>query len=299
MNESASPSPVSDRSESTTSVLDSRGVLTVLALDHRDSLRVEFDAENPDSVAASALTQFKQDVLDCFGSRPSGVMLDPEYSINQIWTQGKVADGVGAFCALEAQGYLGDPDVLVNELFWTPAQAVQANATAAKLLILYRPDRGEVTERQESLVRSVVADCAEVGLPLFVEPVPYEIADVNDREEVVVRSAERIGALGPDVIKMPFPSAADTPERWHAACRRLNSASAVPWAVLSWGAKFEVFVGQVEAACNNGASGFMAGRAIWAEAVLAPNRAEVLTDIALGRFSQLVDATANARGIEL
>jgi tagatose 1,6-diphosphate aldolase len=293
------PNPEPNTGEPEVSVLDSRGVLTVLALDHRDSLRVEFDAENPDAVEASELTKFKQDVLDCFGSRPSGVMLDPEYSISQIWAKGRVAPGVGAFCALEAQGYLGDPDVVVNELMWTPAQAVEAKATAAKLLILYRPDRGKVTERQESLVTEVVADCAEVGLPLFVEPVPYEIADVDDREDVVVRSAERIGALGPDVIKMPFPSASDTPERWEAACSRLDSASDVPWAVLSWGARFEVFVGQVQAACDNGASGFMAGRAIWAEAVLAPNRGEVLNDVALGRFARLVDATSNARGIKL
>ncbi len=282
-----------------TTVLDERGVLTVLALDHRDSLRVEFDAVDPDSVRPQVLTQFKQDVLDCFGSRPSGVMLDPEYSINEIWNQGKVAAGVGAFCALEAQGYLADPDVLVNDLFWTPAQAAAANATAAKLLILYRPDRGEATAHQDRLVSSVVAQCSEVGLPLFVEPVPYEVANVEDREEVVVRSAERIGSLGPDVIKMPFPSDGASPQRWDAACQRLDSATDVPWAVLSWGASFEVFIGQVEAASNNGASGFMAGRAIWKEAVLAPNRSEVLNEIALSRFDQLVEATRNARPISL
>lgn len=282
-----------------TSVTDDRGVLTVLALDHRDSLRVEFDPDNPDSVEAGALTQFKQDVLDCFGSRPSGVMLDPEYSISQIWTEGKVAAGVGAFCALEAQGYLGDPEVLVNELFWTPVQAAQAKATAAKLLILYRPDRGEVTARQDELVSSVIGQCRAVGLPLFVEPVPYEVKDGHDREEVVVRSAERIGALGPDVIKMPFPSVAESPDRWDSACARLDSSTDVPWAVLSWGAPFEIFIGQVEAACNNGASGFMAGRAIWREAVLASNRSEVLRDLAIPRFESLVQATENARPIEL
>jgi tagatose 1,6-diphosphate aldolase len=282
-----------------TSVLDSRGVLTVLALDHRDSLRVEFDSENPDAVDAQELTQFKLDVLDVFGSRPSGVMLDPEYSIHQIWARGKVAPGVGAFCALEAQGYLGDPSARSNELFWTPAQAAEVNATAAKLLILYRPDRGEITAAQDALVADVVDQCNAVGLPLFVEPVPYEVSDFADREETVVRSAERIGALGPDVIKMPFPSATQSPDRWEAACQRLDAATDVPWAVLSWGAPFEDFIGQVQVACDNGASGFMAGRAIWDEAVLSTDRQAVLTDVAVPRFDSLVAATANAAPIEL
>lgn len=281
------------------SVLDARGVLTVLALDHRDSLRVEFDAADPDLVDDSELVDFKQEVLDVFGTRPSGVMLDPEYSIAQIWMRGKVAPGVGVLCALEAQGYLGDPNARLNELFWTPTQAQAANASAAKLLLLYRPDRGEITERQDALVRDVVQQCAAVGLPLFVEPVPYDLTDVADREDVVIRSAERLGMLGPNVIKMPFPSSGDTPERWDEACRRLDSATDIPWAVLSWGARFEIFVEQVESACRNGAAGFMAGRAIWREAVLADNRKEILTEVALPRFDMLVEATSAARGFQL
>ena len=164
---------------------------------------------------------------------------------------------------------------------------------------MYRPDRGEITAAQDALVAEVVDQCKAAGLPLFVEPVPYEVLDVADREETVVRSAERIGALGPDVIKMPFPSATHSPDRWQAACQRLDAATDVPWAVLSWGAPFDDFIGQVQVACDNGASGFMAGRAIWAEAVLSPDRHAVLTEVALTRFDSLVAATANAVPIEL
>jgi tagatose 1,6-diphosphate aldolase len=278
-------------------LLDDRGLLTVLALDHRDSLRVAFDPVAPDSVAESDLVSFKLDVVDALGSLPSAVMLDPELSIDQILRAGRLPDGVGSLCALEAQGYLGDPSVQVNHLLegWSPRRAREVGASAAKLLVLYRPDRGRVTGAQDELIAGVVAECAEVGLPLFVEPVPYEIESVEDRENTIVRSAERIAALGPDVIKMPFPSAADTPDRWDSACRRVADAIDTPWAVLSWGAPFETFVRQTESACRNGCSGFMAGRAIWGDAIHAPDRSGRLATVAVERFAALVAATDDGR----
>jgi len=278
---------------------DDLGRLCVLALDHRDSLRVEFDADSPDSVPIDTLVQFKLDVIEAFGDRPSAVMLDPELSIDQVLVAGRLPGGVGSLCALEAQGYLGDPEARTNRLLpgWSPQRAADVGASAAKLLILYRPDRGDATRAQEDLVREVVDGCGAAGLPVFVEPVPYDVTDVDDRERTVINSAERIGALGPDVIKMPFPSAADTPQRWDDACRRLDEVTAQPWAVLSWGAPFDVFHDQVLAACANGCAGFMAGRAIWREAIDSPDRATTLTDLALPRFDRLVDACAEARPI--
>ncbi|TLZ81010.1 MAG: hypothetical protein E6K11_03900, partial [Methanobacteriota archaeon] len=49
-------------------------------------------------------------------------------------------------------------------------------------------------------------------------------------------------------------------------CDRLSRSTKVPWVVLSAGADFEVFRGLVEIACQRGASGFLAGRAIWKDA---------------------------------
>jgi tagatose 1,6-diphosphate aldolase len=274
-------------------LLDDRGRFTVLAIDHRDSLRVEFSRDDPAGVPLETLVQFKLDVIEAFGERPSAVMLDPELSIDQVLCAGRLPPGVGSLCALEAQGYLDRPEVATNTLLegWSPQRAKAVGASAAKLLVLYRPDRGAITEAQDDLIRSVVDDCAAVGLPLFVEPVPYDIVDVDDREHTVVASAERIAALGPDVVKMPFPSAADHPERWEAACRRVHEAIDIPWAVLSWGAPFEMFVRQTEVACANGCNGFMAGRAIWGDSVHAPDRAAHLAAVAIPRFEALVAAT--------
>lgn len=265
----------------------------MLAVDHRDALRVEFDADAPDDVPVDTLVQFKRDVITELGPMASAVMVDPDYSVDQILRQGQVPDGVGSLYALEAQGYLGSGSK-VNELAHMPAEAVEAGASAGKLLILYRSDAGADTRAQDDLVRKTVELCHEVDLPIFVEPVPYDVVDVDDRERQVLESAERISALGPDVIKMPFPSSNDDVDRWDAACQRVNEIVSQPWAVLSWGAPFEIFVKQVEAACNNGCSGFMAGRAIWREAVPAIGRADVLQGLGRQRFTQLLDATHGA-----
>lgn len=278
---------------------DGSGRLHVLALDHRDSLRVEFDGDRPRTVPVTDLVRFKVDVVTGFGTRPTAVMLDPELSIEQVLGAGLLPAGVGSLCALEAQGYLGDPEARTNQLLegWSPRRVRDCGASAAKLLVLYRPDRGEATAAQDDLIRATVDACGAAGLPLFVEPVPYDVADADDQERAVIGSAERIARLGPDVIKMPFPAAMDHPERWDGACRRLDEAIDLPWAVLSWGAPFDVFVEQVATACANGCSGFMAGRAIWREAVHSPDRAATVRDVAVPRFEALVAATDGARSV--
>jgi len=59
-------------------------------------------------------------------------------------------------------------------------------------------------------------------------------------------------------------------------CHQLNEASQVPWVILSAGVNFEIFYREVEIACQAGASGFLAGRALWQEATQISSRQERL-----------------------
>ena len=72
----------------------------------------------------------------------------------------------------------------------------------------------------------------------------------------------------------------------------------MPWVLLSAGVDFEQFKPQVQVACACGASGFLAGRAIWKEAAAmsTAERATFLQDVARDRLRQLlVIAAADAR----
>ena len=60
-----------------------------------------------------------------------------------------------------------------------------------------------------------------------------------------------------------------------------------PWVVLSNGVPPERFEAGVAAACRGGASGFLAGRAIWTSALGEDDRAAHLADVSARRLDRL------------
>lgn len=284
------------------------GIFRILAVDHRDSLRVVLDPDEPDSVEPGALTNTKLELIAALGSRASAVMLDPEYSIAQAIVSRALPGDVGFLAAIEEQGYLGDPNARQTTLLdgWSIEKAKRVGATGVKLLVLYRPDAGEVTDRQDALISSVVADCAQHDIPLFLEPLSYSTdpglstdseAFAARRRSIVIGSVERLSALRPDVLKVQFPVdtryESDRAE-WAEACAELDDAAGVPWALLSGGDPYELFRDQVQVACEAGASGFMVGRALWGDYVTAPHdqKESLLNRQVVPRFEELCEIAA-------
>jgi tagatose 1,6-diphosphate aldolase len=56
-------------------------------------------------------------------------------------------------------------------------------------------------------------------------------------------------------------------ETARAACAELDANVDVPWVILSAGVGYADFATQVEISCRAGASGYLAGRSIWRDAV--------------------------------
>jgi tagatose-1,6-bisphosphate aldolase len=284
-------------------VADRRGLFKILAVDHRDSMRTLIDPQSPAAVPSSTLTDIKLAVIRGVGSHPSGLLLDPVYSAAQAIVSQALPGQVGFLCALEEQGYEGGPHARQTTLLadWSVEKAARLGASGIKLLIFYHPDAGEATERQEELVRRVIADCRVHDIPLFLEPLGYPLdpavkADspeyAADRARITIETARRLGAFGPDVLKLPFPVDArhePSPDVWRRAAEQLADACPTPWALLSFGDPFDVFKAQLEAACRAGCSGFMAGRAVWREVITAPadHRAQVVEQFVLPRFGEL------------
>jgi tagatose 1,6-diphosphate aldolase len=138
-----------------------------------------------------------------------------------------------------------------------------------------------------------VAECAKEDIPFFLEPVAYPVGNAKvDRRRIVCDSARRLGALGPDVLKVQFPvdTSIDTdPASWADACAELNESCPVPWALLSGGGSYESFRDQLVVACRAGASGFLVGRALWLEYVTAPiaEQSRILDEVVRPRFFEL------------
>jgi len=275
---------------------DASGAFRVLAIDHRDSLRRFLAPEAPASVTVDDIVALKRTLVRAVSPHATGVMLEPEYSIPSV--VGDLAPGVGFFAALEAQGYLDDPAGAVTSVMpgWSAEAALAAGAECAKLLLPFHPDR-PTADAQVVVAAEIVAECRRVGIPVVLEPLFFGLDDPADRRRVVLTTAERFAALGPDLLKLPFPVdpvlVTDRAERV-AACRAITSVCSQPWAILSGGGSFESFEAQVVDACEGGASGFMVGRALWAEAarVHGAERDRAITELVLPRWKRLVDRTS-------
>ncbi|MEM7033409.1 MAG: tagatose 1,6-diphosphate aldolase [Chloroflexota bacterium] len=282
-----------------------KGIFTILAIDHRDSLRVIINPDDPAGVPSSKLTDIKLAIIDHIAPHATAVMLEPVYNAAQSIATGAMPGNVGFLSALEEQGYLGDPFARETTLLngWSVEKAKRLGASGIKLLLFYHPNAGEAAERQERVVQSVITDCARHDIPLFLEPMSYSLdpkVPINSpefaaqRRYIVIESVRRLGALGPDVLKIQFPYDAsyDSDEAlWQEACQELNETSPVPWALLSGGDPFDVFKAQVKVACEAGCSGFMVGRALWREVIAAaPSEwPAILDQTVLPRFQELAD----------
>jgi tagatose-1,6-bisphosphate aldolase len=279
------------------------GAFAILAADHRDAMRAMIDPAQPGAVPASVLTDLKLDIVRHLAADASAVLLDPVYSAPQAVAAGVLPGRQGLLVALEDQGYLGDPHSRETTLLagWSVEKARRLGASGVKVLLFYHPEASPAAERQERFVQAVVADCQRSELPLFLEPIAYPLQPgmkkespefARDRRRVVVESARRLGALGPDVLKVEFPLDAryhPDPAEWADACAELDAAAPTPWVLLSAGEPFEVFCAQLAVACRAGCAGFAVGRSVWGEATRLPaaERARFLATTARQRLVRL------------
>ena len=262
---------------------DQDGRFSILAVDHRDSLRHFLRPDDPDSITPEELTAMKIELVAGVADLATGVMLEPEYSIPQVIDAGALPQGVGFLAALESQGYLDEPEKSPTAILdgWSIEQAQASGAAAAKLLLAYRPD-GRLAAEQERIGREVVAACHAIGFAIAVEPLFYGLGPGDDRTAIVVETARRFAAMGPDLLKLPYPGTL-------SACEEITDIAAMPWAILSGGGSFDEFADQLAVAAGAGCSGFMAGRALWGEAVKASptDRPAIITELVRPRFARL------------
>ncbi|MHC4165971.1 MAG: tagatose 1,6-diphosphate aldolase [Planctomycetota bacterium] len=253
-----------------------RGTFSVLAVDHRGPLRRTLEEESPEGRSNEALTALKSDIVRNLAPATTAVLLDPETAAGQCVADGSMPAATGLLVALDT-GSTGDPlnrwTALVED--WSVEKTVRMGASGAKMLLYYNPEASEAGER-EALVRKVARDCSRRDIPFFLEPLSYASDGSHgplppeQKRKVVIETARRLVPLGADILKAEFPvDVSIEPDEgvWLDACQELTATSAVPWVLLSAGVSYDTFLQQVRVACEAGASGIMAGRAVWKEAV--------------------------------
>ena len=253
------------------------GRFTMIAMDQRGSLQKMLHPENPKAATYAEMEAVKLGVTRALAPHASGYLLDPEFGVGPAINRFVLPGRTGLLVALETSGYEKQGNWRLTKLLdgWNVEKVKRLGASAAKLLLFFNPDAPrDVVDHQLNVVRAVAEECQRLDLAFVCEPMSYPV-DESEQEfghhkaDTIIRTAEALTPLGLDVLKAEFPGdpkVTPSKEELLKNCERLSHATKVPWVVLSAGADFDVFRGLVDLACRGGASGFLAGRAIWKDA---------------------------------
>jgi tagatose 1,6-diphosphate aldolase len=218
----------------------------------------------------------------------SAMLLDPHYAFPGA--SADLARETGLLLTLEDSIFEETPTGRRSFTIpdWSVEKIKRTGADGVKLLAWYRPDAdAEIIAHQQRLVGSVGEACARYDLPFVFELLTYpfpgeeeytgvEPAAIDRRARHVIESVETFAdrAFGVDLFKLESPippSAVPDPATGRAAemsravglFRDLAASAGRPWVVLSAGAAPDEFRNVLQHAYTAGASGFLAGRAIW------------------------------------
>ncbi len=269
------------------------GALAMLALDQRESLRAMLRAATGSEPSRTDVERFKVQAAGALTPRASAVLLDVETGLGPVNESGAIAPGCGVIVAADrlTQAVGGPVEDTETDDAVLADDAVAGIANAYKLLVIWRPDEGRPA--RERTVKSFLEGCRRRGKPGIVEAIVRAPAgQAFEREEHVDRvleAAEELAAFGPDVYKAEVPTlGAGTDEEITAAARRLSDTVACPWVVLSNGTPADRFADAAVAACRGGASGFLAGRALWAAGMATAGGRAAPVSAAAARLRDLV-----------
>jgi len=282
------------------------GIFTMCAMDHRGSLQ-HIIGEGAE-LSYGEMVERKLELCSHLAPYASAVLLDPVFGAAQCLARGALPKGTGLMVSLEASGYIGGSEQRLTALLddWNVAKIKRMGASAAKFLVYYRPDLIELANKLMDVVEQIGLQCQQYDLPFVVEPLSYPVGEetrnpahyAKIKEQMVLKTARHISNLPIDVLKSEFPG----DPRYNKdnasltdLCRQLDEAAAVPWVVLSAAVDFETFCQEVEIACRGGASGFLAGRAIWQEAMhldKAKERIKFLDTVGADRLKKLNEIAA-------
>lgn len=275
------------------------GAFAMLAVDQREALRNMLAEHTDRPVTDDEVTAFKLEAARILTPHASAVLIDRQFALDQAIEQGVVDADCGLIGSADhfesAHGELVG-EVTIDRLV-DPHDLKRRGAVALKLLVLYRPD--EDPAERIAMTREFIALCADAGLASIIEPVsraPLGGGDWDWNAGVHAAAAE-LGSLGADLYKAEMPQRGQGEEATlHAECERLTAAIDGPWVILSSGVAPEAFPEAVRIACGAGASGFLAGRAVWAPSLGADDIAADLAANAVARLQRLVDVADRSVG---
>jgi len=314
---------------------DEEGKFRMMAIDQRGSLQRMLSkvvGKEPKEIGFEDLATFKKSVVKILSPYSSATLIDPIYGYT--YAAKYFPRNVGLLLATEQTGAeLGGKSGKERKTRlqpgWDVSKTKRAGATAVKLLVYYRGDASpEIVQHQKEIILKVGEDCEKYDLPYVLELVSYPFKEDEDKDslvfakrkpEIVMDYTEEFSKpeYKVDILKIEFPAElkyckefcdgefdgkkrepAYSLSEVESYCKELTRISSVPWVILSAGVKIKEFLVNVKLATDNGASGFLGGRAIWQDAAQyypdVEKMEEWLSTSGVDNFRRLYEASKNA-----
>ncbi|HHD7476592.1 TPA: sulfofructosephosphate aldolase [Klebsiella oxytoca] len=269
------------------------GGFAMLAVDQREAMRLMFAAAGAKlPVTDSVLTDFKVNAAKILSPYASAILVDQQFCYRQVVEQNAVAKNCAMIVAADefipGNGIPVDSVVIDKKI--NPQAVKQEGAKALKLLVLWRSD--EDAQQRLDMVKEFNEVCHTNGLVSIIEPVvrPPRRGDKFDREQAIIEAAKELGDSGADLYKVEMPLyGKGSRQELLTASQRLNENISMPWVILSSGVDEKLFPRSVSIAMTAGASGFLAGRAVWSSVIGLPDTELMLRDVSVPKLQRLGD----------
>jgi len=266
---------------------DANGVFKMTAVDQRPPIKNPIAAHlGVDEAPWDEVARFKGLLVETLQDQSTAMLLDPHYAIPHAIdrlspTKGLIVTLEDSLFRETAGGRLSS-----NIDDWSVAKIKRMGGDAVKVLAWYRPDAApEVCRIQQDYVKRIGEACVRYDIPFLFELLVYPLASDADqtREYVEMKGKKADDVLGSveefakpdygvDVFKLESPvnaEDADGSAEVQAVFDEMGRLAGRPWVMLSAGAGKPEFRKVLAHAFAAGASGFLAGRAIWLDAFRA------------------------------
>jgi tagatose 1,6-diphosphate aldolase len=263
---------------------DARGLWKMLAIDQRAPLFGPIAEKRGTKVAPfDDVARVKQILAKNLAAQASAVLVDPFHGYGRAIAE--IPPHKGLILAYEHHATDNTPggrktDPIPN---WGVGAIRKIGGDAVKVLVWHRHDAApEVRAHQEAFVRAAGEACRAHDITHLLEVLVYPLPGEDNaafearRTDLVIEAIRPFTApeYGVDIFKLEPPGAIkgvpdpDGPEAaaQQSAYDRMAKMLPRPWVMLSAGAGMTDFVRSMRYACRAGASGYLAGRAIWADA---------------------------------
>ena len=278
------------------------GHFTMVALDQRPPIANLVAAKRgiaPSQVSFADMIAVKRLLVEVLGHQASAMLLDPNFAFPAALD--RLPARTGMVATLEDHRFQDTPGGRLSNSIrdWNVEKIKRVGADGVKVLAWFRPDASpEVLAHQKQYVRQIGDECRRHDIAYVLELLMYPFQQQSGHSSPSAQATQATQATdklpqrvldsvrefarpeyGVDLFKLesPLPGATlpDTndsadhskAQSWFNEMGVICRDAGIPWVMLSAGVTAAQFLRVMTYAYAGGANGFLAGRAIWWEAL--------------------------------